>query len=87
MYIGHGRVCVCLSLATFPHYCTDLDVTWGMVGGVPASCSLMGGFAIGVRSRCYDNIVVSDIAIFVLKRDVKLQLTNYDNIALNAKCQ
>ena len=23
---------VCLSLAAFPHYCTDLDVTWGMVG-------------------------------------------------------
>jgi len=36
MYIGHGRLCVCLcvclSLATFPHYCTDPDVTWGMVG-------------------------------------------------------
>jgi len=28
--------------------------------------------------RCYDitNVFVSDIAIFVLKRDVKLQLTN-----------
>jgi len=35
MYIGHGRlcVCVCLSLAEFPYYCTDPDVTWGMVGG------------------------------------------------------
>jgi len=27
----------------------------------------------------YDNFFVSDIAIFVLKIDVKLQLTNYDN--------
>ena len=26
-------VSVCLSLAAFPHYCTDPDVTWGMVGG------------------------------------------------------
>ena len=30
--IGHARLCVCLSvclsLAAFPHYCTDLDVTW-----------------------------------------------------------
>ena len=37
MYIGHGRLCfcmsVCLSLAAFPHYCTDPDVTWGMAGG------------------------------------------------------
>jgi len=31
MYIGHGRLCVCLSLAAFPHYCTDSYVTWGMV--------------------------------------------------------
>jgi len=29
MYIGHGSLCVCLSLAAFPHYSTDPDVTWG----------------------------------------------------------
>ena len=29
MYIGHSRLSVCLSLAAFPHYCTDLEVTWG----------------------------------------------------------
>jgi len=39
MCIGHGRLCVCLclsvcinvclSLATFPHYCTDPNVSWG----------------------------------------------------------
>jgi len=28
MYIGHSRLCVCLSLAAFPHYCVDPDVTW-----------------------------------------------------------
>ena len=27
--IGHGRLCVCLSLAAFPHYCMDPDLTWG----------------------------------------------------------
>ena len=52
MYIGHDRLCVCesvsLSLAVFPHYCTGPDVTWGMVG-VPSSCALLGGFAIGAR--------------------------------------
>jgi len=49
MYIGHARlslplsfslyVCkcasVCLSLAAFPHYCTDPDVTWGNDKGAP----------------------------------------------------
>jgi len=52
MYIGQDplSVCVsvCLSLAAFPHYCTDPDVTWGMVG-VPSSYALLGGFAIGAR--------------------------------------
>ena len=44
------RVCVsvCLSGAVRPHYCTDPDVTWGMVEAAP-SCALLGGFAIGAR--------------------------------------
>jgi len=33
-----------------------------------------------VKAHNYSNIIVSDIAIFVLKRDVKLQLTDYSNI-------
>jgi len=45
MFIGHGRLCVrvsvCvsvdLSLAAFPHYCTDPDVSWGNGRG----CSLV----------------------------------------------
>jgi len=38
MYSGHGRLCVCLcvSLAVFPHYCTDPDVTWWN-GRVPST--------------------------------------------------
>ena len=28
-------VCVCLSAAAYPHYCTDPDVTWGVVGDAP----------------------------------------------------
>jgi len=27
MHSGHGRLCVCLSIAAFPHYRTDPDVT------------------------------------------------------------
>ena len=37
------NVCVCLSLVTFLHYCTDTDVTLGMT----PSCALLDGFAIG----------------------------------------
>ena len=53
MYIGYGRLCVCVSvsvphLAAFPHYWTDPDVTWRMLG-VPSSCEVLGGFAIGAR--------------------------------------
>ena len=52
MYCGHARLCVCLcvclSVAACPHYCTDPDVTWGVVG-MPPSCALLGGFATGAR--------------------------------------
>jgi len=41
-------VCVCLSVAACPHYCMDPDVTWVVVG-VPSSCALLGGFAVGAR--------------------------------------
>jgi len=29
MYIGHARLCVCLSLAAFSDYCRDPAVSWG----------------------------------------------------------
>ena len=35
MYCGHAHLCVCRSAAACPHYCTDLDVTWGVVGDAP----------------------------------------------------
>jgi len=55
MYSGHFRLCVCLSLAAFSHYCTDADVTWGNGRGCPlvvhdwADLQSVHGF------RCYDN--------------------------------
>jgi len=50
MYIGHARLCtcVCLSLTACPYYYTDPNLTLRMVG-VPSSCALLGGFAIGAR--------------------------------------
>ena len=63
---------------------------------MPPSCALLGRFAIGARvvlpwqhnaNRSYELAFVSDIAVSVLKSDVKLQPTNklastlrYDNI-------
>ena len=35
LYI-YASVCVCLSLAAFPHYCTDPDVTLGNGRGCPS---------------------------------------------------
>jgi len=52
---------------------------------MPPSCALLGGFAIGTRiallwqhnvNRSYMLAFVFDIAVFVLKSDVKLQPTN-----------
>jgi len=52
---------------------------------MPPSCALLGGFAIGARvallwqhnaNRSYKLAFVSDIAVFVLKSDDKLQPTN-----------
>jgi len=58
MYIGHGRICVCLSLAAFPHYCTDPDVRWGN-GRILGWCPLAVHYWADSQSvhwfRCYDN--------------------------------
>jgi len=56
MYSGHARLCVCLSAAACPHYCTYPDVTWGMVEG----CSVVVHCCADLQSvhvvRCYGNI-------------------------------
>jgi len=44
-----SRMSVCLSSSACLHYCTDPDVTWGSGKGMPRSCVLLGGFAIGAR--------------------------------------
>jgi len=39
MYCGYARLCVCLSVCLSAtariHYCTEPDVTWGVVGDAP----------------------------------------------------
>jgi len=71
MYSDHGRVCVsvcltvCLSLAVCAHYCTDPDVTWGMVR-VPSSCGLLDGFAIGEHDNIAPNAKCQQVFVLVL---------------------
>ena len=55
---GHGRLClcVCLSPAAFPHYCTDPDVTWGNGRGCPQALHYWADLQLVNGFRCYDNI-------------------------------
>jgi len=62
MYIGYTRlsvcacVCVCLSLTTFPHYCTDPDVTWRNGRGCPLVVNCWADLQSVHGFPCYDNI-------------------------------
>jgi len=58
MYIGHGHLSVCLSFAAFPHYCTDLDVTWANGRGCPVVVHYWVDLQLVHGFRCYDNIHV-----------------------------
>jgi len=59
VYIGHGHLCVCLSLAAFPHYCTDTDVTRGNGRGCPLVVHYWTYFQSVHQSRCCDNIALN----------------------------
>jgi len=55
MYSGHVRLCVCLSLATLPHYCTDPDITWGNGMGFTLVVHYLADLLSMHGFRCYDN--------------------------------
>ena len=52
---------VCLSLAVFPHYCMDPDVTWGSGRGCPVVVHYWADLQSVHGFRCYDNIHVCKI--------------------------
>jgi len=60
-HIGHGRMCVCVSVSVpVPRLIPKLLHGSGcnvrrMVEGALQLC-VVGGFVIGARFRCYDNI-------------------------------
>jgi len=57
VYWSRPSVSACLCLAVFQHYCTDPDVTWGMVVG--RWCTLVVQYSAHLQSvhgfHCYDN--------------------------------
>jgi len=57
MYCGHARLCVCLSAAACPHYCTDPDVTWGNSRGCPLVVHYWADLQLVHGLRCYGNIM------------------------------
>jgi len=78
MYSGHvTAVCVsvCLSLAAFPHYCMELDVSWGnrrgcdLVAHYWANLQLVDGFRSMTtqhRTRNVSECLYSLYAWFIL---------------------
>jgi len=61
-YISRVVTCVCLSvclsLATYPHCCTDPDITWGNDRGCPLVVYFWADLQSVHGFRCYDNIIV-----------------------------
>jgi len=51
-----ASVCVCLSAAVRPHYCTDPDVTWGRGRGCPLVVHYWADLQSGHGLCCYGNI-------------------------------
>ena len=59
MYSGHMPLsvclCVCLSAAACLHYCTDLDVTWGIGRGCPLVVRCWSDLQLVHGLHCYGN--------------------------------
>jgi len=57
MYIGHSRLCVCVSLAISPYYCTDPDISWENGRGCPLVVHYWVDLQPVHELHCYENIV------------------------------
>ena len=59
LYIGHGRLCVCVSVclsrAAFPRYWTDPDVSWVNGTGCPVVVYVCADLQSVHGFCCYDN--------------------------------
>jgi len=59
-------VSVCLSVAAYPHYCTDPDVTWGSGRGCPLVVHYWADSKSVHGLRCYCNIAMRNVSEYVL---------------------
>ena len=55
MYSGHSRLCACLSLAAFPHYCTGPGCNLGEWKGVSSSLQYWADLQSVHGFRSHDN--------------------------------
>jgi len=88
MYSGHGGpLCVCLSLAAFPHYCTHPDVTWRMVGGAfPLVVHYWANFQSVHGFRCYNNVAPNAKCHRVLVLALSLALSFFHPLLFRRSC-
>ena len=63
-------VSVCLSAAVCPHYCTDPDVTWGVVGDTPLVVHYWADLQSVHGLRCYGNITRTLVTSLHPSRDM-----------------
>jgi len=69
MYSGHGRLCVCLSLAACLHECTAADVSWGNGTGCPLVVHCWG-----ICNRCTGFVAMTTAPNAKCQRVLKLVL-------------
>ena len=74
MYIGYSHLCVCLSVATFPQYCTDPDVSWGDGRGYPLVVQYWADLASVLWFCCYD-IVTLCLSVTLITVDMLVCLS------------
>jgi len=63
-------VCLCLSMTACPHYCMDLDVTWGSGRGCPVVVQYWVDLQSVHGLDCYGNITRTLVTSLHPSRDM-----------------
>jgi len=67
---AYSHLCVCLSLATFLHYCMDPDVNWGNDKGFPLVVHCWADLQSVHGLCCYDNSAVREMSASACTRSM-----------------
>jgi len=84
MYCGHARLCVCLSAAARPHYCTYPDVTWGSGRECPLGVHYWADLQSVHGLRCLIDWVEFNVPLNTLQ---VIPGTGFTGKWLNQQCQ